>query len=173
MSRAPRGFSLVEVLFAMAITIAGVLSVAQLLATATYANNASRTTTMTAILAAGRMEQLRALTWSFDAWGLPVSDASTNLAVEPPAGTGGTGLTPSPEDALTRNPPGYFDWVDARGRSLGGAHDPPAGAVYTRRWLVTPLSTDPNHSLVLQVRVTSGRLSQEARLVSLRTRRAW
>jgi len=168
-----RGFSLLEVLFAMTIATAGVMSVAQLLATATHANRASRATTISTVVAARRMEQLRALTWGFDATGLPLSDLTTDLTVEPPSPAGGTGLAPSPDDTLTRNADGYFDWVDGSGWSLGGGSSPPPGAVYTRRWAVTRLSSDPDNSVLLQVRVIPRSLSHDVRLVALKTRKAW
>jgi len=185
MSAGPRGFSLVEVLFALTITVAGVLSVAQLLTVATNANRVSRTSTMAAVLAARRLEQLRALTWGFDESGNPWSDTVSDLTVEPPARTGGTGLSPSPDEALTRNVAGYFDWVDGSGQALGGSVAPPAGAMYMRRWAITRLPSGPDDTIVLQVLVTpwrargaadrdptAGSLPQETRLVSAKTRKA-
>ena len=101
------------------------------------------------------MEQLRSLTWGFDAegQGLPVSDTTTNLAVYPPTQTG-TGLNPSPANSLDQNTAGFVDFLDANGTWVGTGTTPPAGAVYVRRWSIEPLPTNPNNTLVIQVLVT-------------------
>jgi hypothetical protein len=85
---------------------------------------------------------------------------------------------------LTSNTPGYVDYVDQFGNSLGGGAAMPAGAVYVRRWSVESLPSSPN-TLVLHVLVTkrtnrgsadadgaTRRLPDEARLVSAKTRKA-
>jgi hypothetical protein len=59
------------------------------------------------------------------------------------------------------------------------------GAVYIRRWTVEPLPTNPNNTIVLQVLVTrwrnrgiadiqagTGRQPDEARIISVKTRKA-
>ena len=61
--RAERGFSLLEVLLASVILIVALLSIAQLLALATTANAVARRATFAAVLAADKLEELRALTW--------------------------------------------------------------------------------------------------------------
>ena len=67
---------------------------------------------------------------------------------------------------------------------VGNAAQPPATAVYTRRWSVEPLPTNPNNTLILQVLVTPlldrgtagqanvARLSDEARVITVKTRKA-
>ena len=87
------GFSLVEVLISMAILTAVSLGVAQLFAVSTRANLVARGQTSTTALAEQKLEQLRSLTWGFDVegQGLPVSDTTTDLSVDPPAATGGRG----------------------------------------------------------------------------------
>ena len=81
---------------------------------------------------------------------------------------------------------GYVDYVDKFGTSLGGgATTAPAGTAYVRRWTVEPLPTNPNNTLILQVLVTPNgfrqaadqtvnnrRNMQEARLISVKTRKA-
>ena len=172
-------------LFATTILIVGVAGLAQLFALSTRTNTSARSTTYAALLAQQKMEQLRGMTWGFDSAGLPLSDNSTNItaAVETP--TGGRGLSPSPAGALGANTDGYCDYVDRTGRSLGGGANPPAGTAYIRRWSVEPLPTNPNNTLVLQVLVTRvknrgaadaavsvNRLPDEARIISVKTRKA-
>jgi hypothetical protein len=83
------------------------------------------------------------------------------------------------------NMDGYCDYLDKNGNSLGGGPLVPNGTVYIRRWSVEPLPTNPNNTLVLQVLVTRSRnrgsadtalgvnrLPDEARLISVKTRKA-
>ena len=185
-ARRGHGFCLLEVLVATSVVVVALAALAQLFAVATQANHRARTTTVAAVLAQEKMEQLRALTWGVDALGLPVSDATTNTAVVPEAASGGTGLSPSPPGALGRNVEGYCDFVDRSGNVLGGGAKPPADAVFVRRWSVEPLPTNPNNTLILQVLVTSWRnrgaediattvtrRPDEARVVSVKTRKAF
>ena len=58
------GFSLIEVLVAAAILAVGILSLAQLLATTVSANAAAGRTTDATVLAAQKLEDLRAEPWS-------------------------------------------------------------------------------------------------------------
>jgi len=179
-----RGFSLIEVLMATALMVAAVASLAQLFALSTTRNKSAKNTTFAAVLAQQKMEQLRSLTWGFDALGLPTTDTTTDTTKFPET-AGGTGLSPSPVNTLQQNVVGYVDYLDSKGQTLGGASvNPPAGAVYIRRWMVEPLPTNPNNTIVLQVLVTrhrnrgtadSGsvvRLPDEARVISVKTRKA-
>jgi hypothetical protein len=178
------GTTLVEVLVSTLILISGVLTMAQMFTISTKSNMSSRRTTLTTVLAEQKLEQLRALTWGFDPQGLPVSDFSTNTAVEPESPNGGSGLQPSPPTALQENTPGYVDHVDVSGQIVGNAAQPPAAAVYTRRWSIEPLPTNPNNTLILQVLVTAlrdrgqadqgnvARLPDEARMITVKTRKA-
>ena len=116
--------------------------------------------------------------------GLPISDISTDTTVTPETPNGGTGLSPSPPDALQSNSDGWVDYVDAYGNKLGGGPRVPQNALYVRRWMVSPLPTNPNNTLVLQVLVTRRadrglsdagsvrRLPEEARLITVKTRKA-
>jgi prepilin-type N-terminal cleavage/methylation domain-containing protein len=150
------GFSLVEVLIAMGLLTIVSLSVAQLFAISTHANHVAKGQTSTTVLAEQKVEQLRALTWGFDrqGQGLPVSDTSTNLAVFPPQASG-SGLNPSPMNALDENTIGYVDYLDSQGTYVGTGSTPPAAAAFIRRWSIQPLPTNPNNTLILQVLVTS------------------
>jgi prepilin-type N-terminal cleavage/methylation domain-containing protein len=175
-----RGFSLLEVLVATTILVVGVAGLAPLFVLASRANRTARTTTVAVLLAEQKMEQLRALTWRFDAAGAPVglvaTDLTTDLTVVPEA-AGGTGLTPSPAGALDQNILGYCDFVDEGGHPVGGGTAAPPGAIYARRWSIDPLPESPANTLVLQVLVTrlavgAARLPDAARLASIKTRKA-
>jgi|SRR5687768_9347708 len=182
-----KGFSLAEVLVSMGILTAVSLGVAQLFAMSAKANFSAKGDTSATTLAEQKMEQLRGLTWGFDdqAQGLPVSDTTTNLAIDP-AGPTGQGLNPSPALSLEQNTPGYVDFLDAGGAYVGTGTAPPAGTAYVRRWAIRPLPTNPNNTLILQVLVTPlgndanrgaaagdfKRLPGDALLVSVKTRKA-
>jgi prepilin-type N-terminal cleavage/methylation domain-containing protein len=185
------GFSLIEVMIAVGVLMTVSLGVAQLFAVATHGNLSAKGQTSASILAAQKMEQLRALTWGFDqdqaALGLPLSDTTTDLSVDPPT-NGGSGLNPSPPGTLATNVPGFVDFVDAFGGWAGTGATPSPNAVYVRRWSIEPLPTNPNNTLVFQVMVTTiqrenlwtasgsigsrGRRSDDAWLVSVKTRKA-
>ena len=161
------------------------VTLAQLFGMSTRANLGARNTTYAAVLAEQKLEELRSLTWGFDGNGLPISDSTTNTAVTPETPGGGRGLEPSPLSALQENTQGYVDYVDQWGNKVGtGGTAPPVEAIYTRRWSVTPLPTNPNNTLIIQVLVTRNkargsadegavaRLAEEARLVTVKTRKA-
>src|SRR4029450_7932069 len=78
-----------------------------------------------------KLEELRALSWSVDLNGLPVSDAA---------------LTPSPAGSLDSNTSGYFDLLDATGRIVNTN-----GAVVVRRWAVVPVDVGIADTLALTV----------------------
>lgn len=182
-----KGFSLVEVLISMGLLTVVSLGVAQLFAVTARANVVAKGQTSTTVMAEQKMEQLRGLTWGFDTngQGLPVSDTSTNLAVDPQTANG-AGLDPSPGDSIDENVAGYVDFLDAHGAYVGTGTAVPATASYIRRWSIVPLPTNPNNTLILQVLVTPvsneasrvagpgprKRMAGDAFLVSLKTRKA-
>lgn len=163
---------------------ASLLALAQLFAMSVSSNTAAKNTTFATVLAEQKMEQLRALTWGFDAQGLPLSDTTTNTAVDPETPNGGTGLSPSPDNALRELTDGYADFLDRNGTILGGGTIAPNGAVYVRRWSIEPLPTNPNNTLIIQVLVGRlrdrgdaddglvARLAEEARVVTVKTRKS-
>ena len=177
------GSTLVEVIVSMLITVTALVSMAQLFAVSTGSNLAARNNTFSTVLAEQKLEQIRSLTWGFDPQGLPLSDFTTDTSVSPEA-PGGTGLQPSPGSALQQNTVGYVDHVTAKGDIVGNGTQPPATAVYTRRWSIEPLPTNPNNTLIIQVLVTPnrvrgqadqgnvGRLLDEARVITVKTRKA-
>lgn len=184
---AARGFTLIDVLIATALLVAAAVGVAQLAALGARAVRASRDHTSTVILASAKMEQLRALAWTFDPPlpGLPPvarSDLTTNLS-RPDHPNDGSGLSSSPAGVLSTSTPPYVDYLDGEGRWVGNGTDPPPNAVFIRRWSVQPLPSDPDRTLILSVLVTTTSLGRarvgpwqrrsdaEAFLVSARTRR--
>lgn len=183
--KSDRGFSLAETLVATGLLATALISSAYLFALSTRSNVQARTTTHATVLAQEKIEQLRGLTWGTDELGLPVSDFTTNLAVDPPTADG-VGLTPSPENTLADNVANYVDFVDSFGETIASAGAaPPDATTYVRRWSVEPLPTNPNNTLILQVfvfRVTTRaadgadnfieRMPDEARLITVKTRKA-
>lgn len=172
-------------MIATAILATALVSLAQLFVVSTRSNLGSRNTTYAAVLAQQKLEELRSLAWGFDQFGLPISDLTTNTAVTPETPAGGTGLSPSPDSALQSNTAGYVDYIDAFGNKLGTGQAPPQNAIYTRRWSISPLPTNPNNTIVIQVLVTRlqnrgaaeqgavKRLPEEARMITVKTRKAF
>lgn len=181
--RTEAGFSIIEVLVATGLLATALVSLAQLFAIAQASNGAARNSTLTMVLAEQKLEQLRALQYTFDRVGLPVQDTSTNLAVYPPAANGGKGLSPHTDNTLQANTDGYVDYLDHYGRTLGGGTVIPENTAYIRRWSVEPLPTNPNNVVILQVLVTRmrdrgvgdagsvARGAQEARLMTVKSRK--
>jgi prepilin-type N-terminal cleavage/methylation domain-containing protein len=148
--RSEQGFTLVEVLVASSLLIVAATGLAQLVGIAARANHRARGLTTTAFLAAQKMEQLRSLSWAYDAGGGLRSDTSTDVSREPLAG-GGLGLSTTPSGSLERNLDGCADYVDASGHWLGTGTTPPGDSAYVRRWAVLPAASDPSHARVLVV----------------------
>jgi prepilin-type N-terminal cleavage/methylation domain-containing protein len=188
MPRRDDGFSLIEVIVALALLAGALVALADLLAIGTRLNAIARETTLASVLAGQKMEQLRSLAWGFDPLGLPLSDTTTDVALMGSSAVGCTpahagaalGLTPSPGDTLSSNVDGYVDFVDAHGCPLGGGAEAPAETTFVRRWAVDPIEDDGGNTLVLRVRVlrwTAGttpgvvRVPGEARLVTVKTRK--
>jgi type II secretory pathway pseudopilin PulG len=184
------GFSLIEAVVATTVLSVAVVSLAELLSTATRVNATSRQATRAVILAEQKLEQLRALAWYVEDGGVVVSDVSSNLAAFPAtpacaAATNGAavGLTTSPTGTLTTNVDGYVDYVDAHGCGLGGGVVPPAGSAFIRRWSIRPSDIGPG-TLAFEVLVSErglrtagdgsgsgGRRPDETRLAGVKTRR--
>jgi type II secretory pathway pseudopilin PulG len=180
------GFALVDVLVAVLLLSLAAAGLAHLVSIAITANLTARRQTAAAILAAQKMEQLRALAWTWedprDGPAAPVSDRTTDLTIDP-ASAGGRGLGRAPSGTLDANTAGFVDYLDEAGMSVGTGPSPPEGTVYVRRWSVEPLASDPDHTLVLHVVTTTlerearraaglpGRLPGDAWLVSIRSRR--
>jgi prepilin-type N-terminal cleavage/methylation domain-containing protein len=181
---AEAGFSLLEVIVAVAILATGLVAVAQMFAVSTDTNRSARWASIGTALAQQKIEQIRGLAWGFDAAGLPKNDFVSDLTVAPPAAAGGAGLSASPQSALTANTPGCVDYLDASGAWVGTGATPVSGTVFVRRWSIEPLPINPNNTLIIQVVVqrlrngqattqqSVGRVPDEVRLVTLKTRKA-
>lgn len=177
------GFSLVEVIIATGILATALVSLAQLFAVSTASNMSARNSGTAMIYAEQKIEQLRALSYTLDSAGLPITDSTTDTSVYPPAATGGTGLSPSTDNTLQSNTDGYVDYIDNIGRSLGGGETIPDNTAFIRRWSIEPLPTNPNNVIVIQVLVTRSRDrgtgdlgsvargADEARLMTIRSRK--
>jgi prepilin-type N-terminal cleavage/methylation domain-containing protein len=151
------GFTLVEVLVALALLTIVSVGIVWLFTMAIDAGRTSRERTMAVPLASAKLEQLRSLEWRAEVTAMGTtsrSDLTTNLSVDPIA-DGGPGLSESPPGTLDASLPPFVDYLDRFGRWIGTGASPPAGAVYIRRWAVRPLATDPDRTLALQVLVTT------------------
>jgi hypothetical protein len=132
-----------------------VLSIVQLTAFSTRANAHARQISAATLLAADKLEELRA-----------APDYSA-----------------SPPDALQRNAAGFCDFLDAAGRRLGppNATTLPAGAVFLRRWSIRPAGGGLSDPITLEVltvpdpfraaTIGSARLRGEARVAAIVTRK--
>jgi prepilin-type N-terminal cleavage/methylation domain-containing protein len=172
-----RGFTLVEVLVALAILCVAALGGIQLAAVATEMTSRARMQSTATGLASSRMEQLRSLTFEFDAAGLRVTDLSTDVSADPPA-PGGAGLGVSASASLDGNVAGYVDFLDGNGSWIGQGTSPPPGTVFVRRWAIDAVDAGGD-LLALQVLVRpvasgsatgSERVAGEVRLITLRAR---
>ena len=170
-----RGFTLVEVLVAMAVLSAATLGGVHLMAFATRGLHVARMQGTSALAASARLDQLRSLQFGFDSGGAPITDVLTDLSVDP-SGPGGNGLRTGGAATLDANVAGFVDYLDVGGGWVGNGAWPPADAVFVRRWAIEA----PAHPdlLVLQVLVrpvangTSAgqRGPGETRLVTTRVR---
>jgi prepilin-type N-terminal cleavage/methylation domain-containing protein len=153
-----KGFSLVEVLVAMALVATCAAGLADLFVLSSRVTSASRVETVETMAALGKMAELRSLTWAYDAGGTgaPVSDP---------------GLSISPASSLAVSADGFADYLDAGGAVIGHGIRPPAQGVYLRRWSIQPLPNDGS-ALVLQVVATRVTLpqSRDVHLISILAR---
>ena len=156
------GFGLLEVLIAAGLIIGLAAGTAQLTVTSMEAIRDAGDVSLSLLLAAQKMEQLRSLEWRYDASGqVAVSDLTTDLSRDPPA-RGGLGLRASPPDSLDRSVAGYVDYLDRRGAWVGTGGRPPAGTAFVRRWSIQPGQPPFDDLLALDVVVLPLRLAERA-----------
>jgi prepilin-type N-terminal cleavage/methylation domain-containing protein len=123
--RADRGFSLIEVMIASALLATSITMLAQLFAISVGNNVIARQTTIAVVLAAQKIEQLRA----------------------------GRPLSLSAASTLRISTEGYVDYLGSDGTPLGGAGlTVPDGTAYIRRWSVESMTA--GSAVLLQVAVT-------------------
>lgn len=177
---AAAGFSLIEVLIALALLMVSVLGLAQLFTYSAAAVRQGRTLTTVAVLASEKLDQLRTLAFTYDAAGVRLTDTTSDATSVPEAPTGGQGLAPSGLSTLDVDTPGYCDFLDASGRVLGRAPTRPGDTAFVRRWAVVPLATDPQDSVLIHVRVLSRVAADQnvqdadgVTFSTLRTRSTW
>jgi hypothetical protein len=145
-SSADRGVSLVEAIIATAMMATIIALAAGWLITSAQAGHAVATESVAVALASQKLEQLRALRFAVDEAGVRRDDHQSDTAVTPPAPTGGLGLTLSPPGSLTADVPGYVDYVTRDGR----VQPVRSGALFVRRWAISPLPVAPDEGLVIQ-----------------------
>jgi type II secretory pathway pseudopilin PulG len=122
-----RGFSLLEVLVAMSILIAAVCTLTQVSLVAAAVGARARTTTMLALAARQKLEQLRALPW------------------------GAPELQPSSPDTISEDVAGYVEYLGWDLRPLPGTPSRPQDAAIVCRWSVVPIDGGGSHSTVIHV----------------------
>jgi len=133
-----RGFTLIEVLVASALVVSVIGGLAQLAAKGVAQSHAARTSGGALALAQGKLEELRAAPWAYDAGGGPVSDPA---------------LAESPADTLLADRDGWCDAADEFGRQVATADV--RGAAYRRRWFIARFDAANPDTLVLKVCVQS------------------
>ena len=128
------GFTLIEVLVASGLVVAVIGGLAQLAAKGVGQSHAARHAGAALALAQGKLEELRAATWSYDAGGAPVSDPA---------------LAESPADAVSADRDGWWDAADAFGQAVPTTDS--GRMVYRRRWSIGRVDPADPHTLVLKV----------------------
>ena len=136
---ATRGFTLVEAVIGLALVGTVCLTAALAIVAGRGIGQRARHETIGTVAARARLADLASLTFAIDSGptGEPIerTDTTTDLTCDPPA-AGGSGLTPSPPDALGVDRVGYVDYLDDTGRSLGAGDAARAQAAYVRRWAI-------------------------------------
>ncbi len=137
-----KGFTLVEVLVAMALLAVAALGLLELMNISGMALRDARVNTVATFAAESKIAELRA---------------------DPATYFGGS---------LNASQAGYSDFVTSDGSVAGTGSPAPRSAAYLRRWSVSPAPLDPANTLVLQVVATRvGRPSaREVHLISLFSR---
>lgn len=144
-----RGFTLIEAVIAAAVTITTLAGLAQLLLHVARMATDARRAPIVLAAASSKLEQLLALTFTADVAGVPITDQTSDTGHDPPEPSGGTGLSTSPDDSLSRDTPGFVDYLSQDGAPLGPA--PAAGAMFARRWRIRASPSAGADALALAV----------------------
>lgn len=127
--RPAHGFSLIEALIASALLAGAIATLAQLVMRSAEQTMRAEHATVAAVLAQAKLEELRALTFRFDANGVRVEDPA---------------LAPSAADSLSADSPPHVEALDRFGQTVAPDEVP----VYIRRWSIAAAPLDPD-TLVL------------------------
>ncbi len=129
------GFTLIETVVATAILVTALAGLAQLLVLSVRSTRDAGSHSAALIAAQGKLEALRALAFSYDAAGSPVTASEFDLR---------------DSGSLDDDTPGAVDYVDADGAVLDPDNDG-HGAVFTRRWRIAPLDAFVPEAIVIEV----------------------
>lgn len=172
------GFSLIEVTIAVIVMSLVAAGVGALAVAAVKGAHRARLDTIALFAATERMEQLRALAYTYGDATAPaaLSDMTTDLSATP-AGSGGQGLSTSPAGSVRVVTIGYVDYLNRDGQWIGTGTTIPPDCLLVRQW---EIGTDPSFPdlMVFQVRVSSARPfspnpgGRDVQLVTLRWRYA-
>ena len=154
------GFTLIETVVATGILVTALAGIAQLLALSVRSTRDAGSQSAALIAAQDKVEALRALAFTYDAAGAPVTAPA--LAVR-----NSLSLAAAPAEAV--------DFVDAHG-AIVSDEDEGNGAVFTRRWRITSLDAFVPDAIVIEVCVFHspadglGPVASEACLATVRAR---
>jgi type II secretory pathway pseudopilin PulG len=129
------GFTLVETVVATAVLVTALVGLAQLLAFSARSAQSAGHQAAALTAAQGQVEFLRSVAFSYG----PLGEALTDAAL---ASSGG--------GSLTVDTAGFVDYLNATGESVdvdGSKH----GAVWTRRWKMTPIDLYSPEALAIEV----------------------
>lgn len=135
-----KGFSLVEVMVAMALVATCALGLGELFALSSQVTQASRVKTMATMAAVSKLAELRARTWVADI---------------------------SPATSLTSSVDGFVDYVDGAGGAVGAGVSVPREAVFVRRWSIQPLPAESGERIGVADRGDARQAQPAARDVHL------
>jgi type II secretory pathway pseudopilin PulG len=130
-----RGFTLVETVVATAMLVTAIAGLAQLFTLSIRFTRDSAQAGAALVAAQDKLESLRALRFSYDDSGAPLTDAR---------------LRPSPPTSLAENVPAYVDWLDEAGYVVREA-----GGSYVRRWRISAMAVDEPAAIAIDVCVFS------------------
>ena len=127
------GFTLLETVIATGILVTALAGIAQLFVLTLRTTRESGSRGVALVAAQAKLEELRALPLAYGALGEPITDPA---------------LDASPHASLREDTADYFDTLDQTG---GVIVDEEGGAVFTRRWAITPIDRLEPQALVIEV----------------------